>query len=128
MEEYKEKLFKRKIKAERRAERLEQAGVTDDFDPGCSEDDDPNHELYIDAETKKLGGISTHIMYVTALCYRNVKNYDVSLQSYAKVMKTENQIGDYEKMIEKENFKNLDLKNVEGPGTKGWQVDMYSHF
>lgn len=31
-------------------------------------------------------------------------------------------------MIDKENFMNLDLKNVEGPGTPGWKIDMYSHF
>jgi hypothetical protein len=31
-------------------------------------------------------------------------------------------------MIEKQNFKNLALKIVEGPGQSGWLVDMYSHF
>jgi hypothetical protein len=67
-------------------------------------------------------------MYVRALCHREVKNYRMALQSYAKVMKRENEIGDYEKMIEQLNFKDLGLKNVEGPGFPGWRIDLYSHF
>jgi len=31
-------------------------------------------------------------------------------------------------MIEQENFKNLSLKSVDGPGFPGWKVDLYSHF
>ena len=93
-----------------------------------SEDEDENDELYIDPGTKQNNGVSTHIMYVHALCFREVQNYHESLKSYAKIMKLESQIGDYEKMIDQENFKNLDLKNVDGPGTPGWLVDIYSHF
>lgn len=33
----------------------------------------------------------------------------------------------YEKMIEIENLKKLELKDVEGPGSPGWQIDMYNH-
>ena len=93
-----------------------------------SEDDDENDELYIDECTKRNDGVSTHIMYVHALCLREVKNYKGSLQSYAKVMKRQHEIGDYEKMVEQENFKNMSLKNVEGPGYPGWKIDLYSHF
>ena len=31
-------------------------------------------------------------------------------------------------MIEQHNFKDLALKNVEGPGFPGWRIDIYSHF
>jgi hypothetical protein len=94
----------------------------------CPEDDDSQDELFIDAATKKNDGVSTHIMYVRALCHREVKNYRMALESYAKVMKRENEISDYEKMIEQLNFKDLALKNVEGPGFPGWRIDIYSHF
>ena len=67
-------------------------------------------------------------MYVHALCYRENKEYGTALSSYAKVMKRQHQIGDYEKMIELENFKNLSLKIVAGPGFPGWKIDLYSHF
>ena len=67
-------------------------------------------------------------MYVRALCHREVKNYSVALESYARVMKRETDISDYEKMIEQMNFKDLALKNVEGPGFPGWKIDIYSHF
>jgi len=67
-------------------------------------------------------------MYVRALCHREVKNYRLALQSYAKVMKREHEISDYEKMIEQLNFKDLALKAVEGPGFPGWRIDIYSHF
>jgi hypothetical protein len=93
-----------------------------------SEDEDENDELYIDAATRANDGVSTHIMYVHALCYRENKEYGIALSSYAKVMKRQHQIGDYEKMIEQENFKNLSLKIVAGPGFPGWKVDLYSHF
>lgn len=53
----------------------------------CSEDDDPEDELYIDEGTKKNNGVSMHIMYVHALSYRMIQRYDMALQSYAKVMK-----------------------------------------
>lgn len=45
-------------------------------------------------------------------------------------MKREDEISDYEKMIEKKNFKDLALKtpDVEGPGFPGWRIDIYSHF
>jgi hypothetical protein len=46
-------------------------------------------------------------MYVRALCHREVKNKKMALESYAKVMKRENEINDYEKMIEKENMRDL---------------------
>ena len=67
-------------------------------------------------------------MYVRALCHREVAGYAMSLQSYAKVMKQEHEIGDYEKMIEEENFKALALKSVDGPGHPRWKIDFYSHF
>ena len=67
-------------------------------------------------------------MYVHALCYRENKEYVTALSSYAKVMKRQHQIGDYEQMIEQENSKNLSLKAVAGPGFPGWKVDLYSHF
>jgi len=54
-----------------------------------SEDEDENDELYIDPATKINHGVSTHIMYVHALCYREIKKFKVSLESYAKVMKTQ---------------------------------------
>lgn len=94
------------------------------------EDDDPQDELYIDPATKRNEGVSTHIMYVRALCHREVKNYNTALESYARVMKREDEISDYEKMIEKKNFKDLTLKtpDVEGPGFPGWRIDIYSHF
>ena len=76
----------------------------------------------------RLNGISIHVMYVRALCYKNIGDYREALISYAKVMKTESEIQDYEKMLDRENFKQLDLKAVEGPGCKGWHIDMYSHF
>ena len=93
----------------------------------CPEDNDSQDELYIDESTKKNDGVSTHIMYVRALCHREVKNYRLALQSYAKVMKREHEISDYEKMIEQLNFKDLALKAVEGPGFPGWRIDIYSH-
>jgi hypothetical protein len=76
----------------------------------------------------KNNGVSPHIMYVHALCYRKIKNYKMALYSYLKVMKKENEIGDYERMINKENKKNIDLKQVERKGFPGWKVDIYSHF
>lgn len=94
----------------------------------CPEDDDSQDEFYIDPVTQKNGGVSTHIMYVRALCHREIKAYRVALESYAKVMKRESEICDYEKKIEIDNFKNLELKAVEGPGSQGWKVDLYSHF
>ena len=100
----------------------------DSSDIENSEDDDQNDELYIDEATKKNDGVSTHIMYVHSLCQREVKNYKGSLLSYAKVMKRQSEIGDYEKMIEQENFRNMGLKIVEGPGFPGWKIDLYSHF
>ena len=65
-----------------------------------SDDEDENDELKIDASTEKNGGVSTHIMYVRALCHREIKQYKIALDSYAKVMKRENELNDYEKMIE----------------------------
>lgn len=70
----------------------------------CPEDDDSQDEFYIDPATQKNGGVSTHIMYVRALCHREIKAYRVALESYAKVMKREAEICDYEKMIERVNF------------------------
>ena len=67
-------------------------------------------------------------MYVRALCHREVGHYAMALASYAKVMKQEHEIGDYEKMIEEENFKALALKSVDGPGHPRWKIDFYSHF
>jgi hypothetical protein len=67
-------------------------------------------------------------MYVHALCYRENKEYRTALSSYSKVMKKQHQIGDYEKMIEQENLKNLSLKVVDGPGFPDWKIDLYSHF
>ena len=58
----------------------------------CPEDNDSQDELYIDEATKKNDGVSTHIMYVRALCHREVKNYRLALESYAKVMKREHEI------------------------------------
>ena len=94
----------------------------------CPEDDDPTNELYIDEATKKNDGVSTHIMYVRALCHREVKDYKTALESYARVMLRQAEISKYEKMIEEVNFQNLALKNVEGPGFPGWQICLYSHF
>ena len=65
----------------------------------CPEDDMPEDELYIDEATKRNEGVSTHIMYVKALCYRQVKNNKGALVSYARVMKQEDEISDYEKNI-----------------------------
>ena len=93
-----------------------------------SEDEDSQDELYIDPSTKKNGGVSTHIMYVRALCHREIKQYKVALDSYAKVMKRENEISDYEKMIERENFKLQQVKNQEDPNFPTWKIDLYSHF
>ena len=68
-------------------------------------------------------------MYVKALSHREIKDYKNALQSYVKIMKQPNQIGDYEKFIvQKENERNLSLKIVEGPGFPGWKLDLYSHF
>ena len=94
----------------------------------CPENDDPTDELFIDEATKRNDGVSTHIMYVRALCHREVKDYKTALESYARVMLRQNEICNYEKMIEKANFQDLALKNVEGPGFPGWQVCLYSHF
>lgn len=65
----------------------------------CPEDDDAEDELFIDAATKRNDGVSTHIMYVKALCYRNVNNQEGALLAYARVCKQEDEIGDYEKHI-----------------------------
>lgn len=94
----------------------------------CPEDDDPTDELYIDEATKRNDGVSTHIMYVRALCHREVNNFKTALESYAKVMLLQNNIGLYEKMIEEENFKALSLKIVDAPGVPGWKICLYSHF
>jgi len=37
------------------------------------DEEDSQDELYIDPSTKKNGGVSTHIMYVRALCHREIK-------------------------------------------------------
>lgn len=63
------------------------------------EDDQSDDELFIDAATKRNEGVSAHIMYVKALCLRDVRNYLDSLKAYAKVMKQETDFGDYEKLI-----------------------------
>ncbi len=55
----------------------------------CPEDDDSSDEFYIDPATKRNDGVSTYIMYVKALSYREVKNYKVALESYQKVMKSQ---------------------------------------
>ena len=44
-----------------------------------SEDEDENDELYIDEATRRNNGVATHIMYVHALCYREIKEYNTSL-------------------------------------------------
>jgi len=93
-----------------------------------SEDDDEEDPLYIDPSMVANNGISTHLLYVHALSNRETKNYSTALLSYAKVMKSEQQLDEYEKMINRENTKNLDLKIVEAPGGAGWLVDIYSHF
>lgn len=67
-------------------------------------------------------------MYVHALCYRKIKDYGVALLSYSKIMKSEDKISDYEKMLNIDNKKNIDLKIIERPGFPGWKVDLYSHF
>jgi tetratricopeptide (TPR) repeat protein len=143
IEEYKTKMKKRKRREELRRIELQEAiakgnanpkankdvdGESESKEVLCPEDDDSQDELYIDPATKKNEGVSTHIMYVRALCHREVKNYKMSLESYAKVMKREHEISDYEKMIEQQNFKDLALKIVEGPGFPGWRIDIYSHF
>jgi hypothetical protein len=94
----------------------------------CPENDDPTDELFIDEATKRNEGVSTHIMYVRALCHREVKDYKTALESYARVMLQQSEICNYEKMIEEVNFQNLALKSVEGPGFPGWRVCLYSHF
>jgi len=148
IEEYKEKVRKRRIRQLEREREREEAiakgnaslpkatgdaskdkkrGVVEE-QVESEEDEDSQDELYIDQATKRNHGVSTHIMYVRALCHREVQNYKVALESYARVMKRENELSDYEKMIEQENFKNLSLKSVEGPGFPGWKIDLYSHF
>jgi len=37
------------------------------------EEEDGNEHLKIDPSTEKNGGVSTHIMYVRALCHREIK-------------------------------------------------------
>ena len=137
MEQRKQRAHKREL--QRRLE-LAKNGQTFDGEEGeaeikddprevvYTEDEDPTDALFIDPTTLKNGGVSPHILYVHALCYRKVKKYRVALASYLKVMKTRAQISDYEKMISKENKKNLDLKQVERKGFPGWKVDLYSHF
>ena len=66
----------------------------------CPEDEDASDDLYIDPATQRNGGVSTHIMYVRALCHRETQAYAKALESYAKVMKRQHEIGDYEKKIE----------------------------
>ena len=60
------------------------------------EDEEGNEDLNIDPSTEKNGGVSTHIMYVRALCHREIKQYKIALDSYAKVMKRENELNQYE--------------------------------
>ena len=92
------------------------------------EDDEGNDDLKIDPSTEKNGGVSTHIMYVRALCHREIKQYKIALDSYAKVMKRENELNDYEKMIEEENKNNRLIKNQDDPNFPTWNIDLYSHF
>lgn len=95
----------------------------------CLEDDQEDDELYIDEATKRNDGVSSHIMYVKALCHREVRNYADSLLSYAKVMKTELEFGDYERLVVNPiNESAMQKKNIEGPGAPGWKVCLYSHF
>ena len=113
IEEYKEKVKKRRLRERERQRAREEAIAKgnaappsksgeggEDGDRGNSEDEDSSDELYIDPATRRNGGVSTHIMYVRALCHREIKNYRVALESYARVMKRENEIADYERMIE----------------------------
>ena len=67
-------------------------------------------------------------MYVRALCHREIKQYKIALDSYAKVMKRENELNDYEKMIEEENKNNRLVKNQDDPNFPTWKIDLYSHF
>ena len=68
-------------------------------------------------------------MYVKALCQRFVKAQPEALVAYAKVMKMEYEISDYEhKIVIPENMSSLALKRVDGPGFPGWKIDLYSHF
>lgn len=53
----------------------------------CEEFNKEEHELYIDSATKRNDGVSTHIMYVKALCHRMVKDHRKALIAYARVMK-----------------------------------------
>jgi len=92
------------------------------------DEEDSQDELYIDASTKRNEGVSTHIMYVRALCHREIKQYKIALDSYAKVMKRENELGDYEKMIEENNKANRLVKGQDDPNFPTWKIDLYSHF
>jgi hypothetical protein len=91
------------------------------------QDNDSDDSLYIDEATAKNEGVSPHILYVHALCNREIKDYSRCLNSYLKIMIHPENLNLYEKVIEKENLKKLELKVVEGPGSPGWQIDMYNH-
>lgn len=93
-----------------------------------SEDEDTNEDALNFPDIAINDGIPTHVMYVHALCYRKIKDYGVALLSYSKIMKSEDRISDYEKMLNVDNKKNIDLKIIERPGFPGWKVDLYSHF
>lgn len=85
--EFKVKMRKRRIKARERRRAIEDAMAKGELISEKdqrklkqdSDDDDEDYtsadELYIDPATKKNNGVSTHVMYVRALCNREVKDY-----------------------------------------------------
>lgn len=105
IEEYKDKVRRRRIARveKRRAlqeaiEKGEASPLVDEIgkrlkiavegsDSDGDDDYDVDDDLYIDEATKKNNGVSTHIMYVRALCHREIDDHRVALESYAKVMK-----------------------------------------
>ena len=74
------------------------------------------------------GKVSEQILYVRALAYKEDNQMERALECYQAIMKDDESIWDYHKMIQKENDRIRMQNMMEDPAKLNFNVDLYRTF
>lgn len=69
-----------------------------------------------------------HVLYMSALAYRENRQYEKAMAAYKQIMKDKDSIFDFLRMIIKINKEIKMSKIMEDPASIEWRVDLYASF